>query len=236
MRIQKDQMIGDLPALDVRRFMQRRRDWVFARESLNDFFPDISDEKLQKTWAVLLEEGYFEFREERDGRSWYELTPKGNALAQASAAKPISRKTATKRLQEFMSRVEQVNQSAEYVFKVRRVALFGSLLSDAAEVNDIDLAIELEGRESDREGARNQMLKRADLARANGKVFHSVIQQLLWSRHEIYLFLKARSRVFSLHDIEELSNLNPKDYKMLLGHPPTSKPPKQNFSGIRSDE
>jgi hypothetical protein len=67
-------------------------------------------------------------------------------------------------------------------------------------------------------------------------VFRSVIQQLLWSRHEIYLFLKARSRVFSLHDIEELSNLNSNEYKMLFGDPPTSEPPKQSFSGIRSDE
>lgn len=223
MRIEKGQLIGALPAIDVRRFMQRRRDWVFARESLNDFFPDISDEKLQRTWTVLLEERYLEFREERDGRPWYELTPKGNALAQASAAKPISRKTAEKGLQEFMARVEQVNQSAEYAFKVGRVALFGSFLSDAAEVNDIDLAIELEGRQSDTQAVRDHMLQRADLARANGRVFRSVVQQLLWSRHEIHLLLRAKSRVFSLHEIDELANLNPKEFKMLLGAPPVFK-------------
>jgi hypothetical protein len=51
MRIDKDQLIGDLPAIEVRRFMQRRRDWVFARESLKDFFPHISDDKLPRALA-----------------------------------------------------------------------------------------------------------------------------------------------------------------------------------------
>ena len=90
MRIEKHQFIGELHAVDVRRFLQRRQNWVFARESLKDFFPDSSDEQLDRTWDVLLSEGYLELREEREGRLWYELTPKGNALAQATAAKPIS--------------------------------------------------------------------------------------------------------------------------------------------------
>ena len=109
MRIQNHQMIGDLPALDARRFMQRHRDCVFAAESLKDFIPDISEEAIHRTWSIFIEKNYIEFREERDGRPWYELTTRGNALAQASAAKPISRKTAEKKLQEFMARVEQIN-------------------------------------------------------------------------------------------------------------------------------
>jgi len=222
MRIEKHQMIGDLPAIDVRRFMQRRRDWVFARESMKDFFPDISDEKLHRTWNVLLGEGYFELREKRDGRLWYELTTKGNALAQASAAKPISRKTAEKKLQEFMERVEQINQNEEYALKVGRVALFGSLLSDAPEVSDIDLAIQLEGRLPDREAFSNHSKRRIEVALSSGKSFRTFFEQASWPRHEIYQFLKARSRLFSIHEIDELTHLNPKEFKMLLGEPPAT--------------
>lgn len=220
MRIERDEFIGELRAVDVRRFLQRRRDWVFARESLKDFFPDSSDEQLDRTWDVLLKEGYLEFREERDGRSWYELTPKGNALAQATAAKPISRKTAEKKLQEFMARVEQLNNNDEYAFKIARVALFGSLLSDASHVNDIDFAIQLQARQSDHQAFREHSRKRVEVAQANGKIFRTSNEQLFWSRDEIYLFLKARSRVYSLHGIEELVELSPNGFKMLLGDPP----------------
>jgi predicted nucleotidyltransferase len=222
MRIEKHQMIGDLPALDARRFMQRHRDSVFTADSLKDHFPDISDENLHRTWKVFLEEGYIEFREERDGRPWYELTTKGNALAQASAAKPISRQTAEKKLQEFMERVEQINRNEEYAFKVGRVALFGSLLSDAPDVSDIDLAIQLEGRLPDREAFSNHSKRRIEVALSSGKSFHTFFEQASWPRHEIYQFLKARSRVFSIHEIDELRHLSPKEFKMLLGEPPAT--------------
>lgn len=128
---------------------------------------------------------------------------------------------AENRLQEFMARVEQINLNNEYAFKVGRVALFGSLLSNASEVNDIDLAIQLEGRHSDRQSVRNHMLERANVAQANGRVFRSVVQQLLWSRHEIYLFLRARSRIFSFHQMDELAHLSSDQFKMLLGPPPS---------------
>jgi predicted nucleotidyltransferase len=220
MRIQKDQMIGDLPALSARRFMQRHRDTVFAAESLKDHFPEMPDDALHRTWSVFLETGYIEFREERNGRSWYEMTTKGNALAQASAAQPISRKTAKKKLHEFMRRVEEINQNEEYAFTVVRVALFGSMLSDSPEVSDIDLAIELKARFSDKQAFRDHQQRRVELALSNGKSFRTFVERALWPRHEILFFLKARSRVFSIHETEDLANLKSDEFKMLLGDPP----------------
>src|SRR5947208_5083131 len=77
---------------------------------------------------------------------WYELTDQGTRLAQASAAAPLRRATAERKLREFMARVEQVNQSEEFAYRVNRVVLFGSYLTDAERVNDIDVAVELAPR------------------------------------------------------------------------------------------
>jgi predicted nucleotidyltransferase len=195
---------------------------VFAVESLKDYFPNISDEGIRRTWSVFLETGFIEFKEERDGRPWYELTTKGNALAQALAAKPISRKTAEKKLQEFMARVEEINRNEEYAFRVGRVALFGSMLSDVAEVSDIDLAIQLEARLSDKQAFSDHLKKRVELALSSGKSFRSFFERAAWPRHEIYVFLKARSRMFSIHETEELAHLKPEEFKMLLGGQPES--------------
>ena len=72
-----------------------------------------------------------------------------------------------------MARVEQLNNNEEYAFRVARVALFGSLLSHATHVNDIDLAIQLEARQSDRQAFREHSRKRVEGAQANGKVFRT---------------------------------------------------------------
>lgn len=82
-------------------------------------------------------------RGDRSAGPWYELTDEGTRFAQASAAAPLRRATAERKLREFIARVEQVNQSDEYAYRVTRVVLFGSCLTDAERVNDIDLAVEL---------------------------------------------------------------------------------------------
>jgi hypothetical protein len=60
--------------------------------------------------------------------SGFELTSRGEAFANASAAKPVFLKTAETLLQQFLER--------------KRV-LFGSMLSEAERLGDVDIAIEL---------------------------------------------------------------------------------------------
>jgi hypothetical protein len=67
----------------------------------------------------------------QDGESTYSITIKGNALANASAAKPIRRATAELALSQFIARLDRFNASDEYVYRVISAVLFGSMLSDA---------------------------------------------------------------------------------------------------------
>jgi predicted nucleotidyltransferase len=134
---------------------------------------------------------------------WYELTDQGTRLAQASAAAPLRRATAERKLREFMARVEQVNQSEEFAYRVKRVVLFGSYLTDAERVNDIDLAVELAPRWDGFDvGIQYQKeQERVRLAPRHRTRNALAIQQ--WPWREVLHFLKARSRAFSFHDIRD---------------------------------
>lgn len=84
----------------------------------------------------------------------WSTTIKGNALAIASAARPVLRKTAECVLAEFLDRVTEVRESDTHPYRVKRVILFGSMHDqDRSHVNDIDLVVELVHKMKDRETA-----------------------------------------------------------------------------------
>jgi len=85
-----------------------------------------------------------------EGGKWYELTLNGSTFALASGARPIARATAEKRVSEFLQRVKRVNTDDYYLYAVEKVIAFGSYLSDADRLNDIDLAVELRPKHGDR--------------------------------------------------------------------------------------
>src|SRR5579864_2190677 len=70
------------------------------------------------------------------------ITQAGHTLSSATAAERITRATAEKALQQFLSRVEQVNNDPYSLGKVTRVVLFGSMLKPEVErLSDVDLAL-----------------------------------------------------------------------------------------------
>ena len=62
------------------------------------------------------------------GRGAWTITQAGRALSSATAAKRITRATAEKALQQFLVRVEKVNNDPYFLGKVTKVVLFGSML------------------------------------------------------------------------------------------------------------
>jgi predicted nucleotidyltransferase len=64
----------------------------------------------------------------------------------ASAAKPISRASAEKKLAEFLDRVRKVKEDDYFLYKVEKVIVFGSYLGSADLLSDIDLAVSWNGR------------------------------------------------------------------------------------------
>ena len=220
MRITKGQVVAGFPALEVRRLLRRYRLGAFVAEAAEEAL-ELSLAKTAMFLREMVTLGYLEPMNPplSDGAPCFEVTSLGQAFANASGAKPISRKTADRVLREFMERVEVVNARDEYVYKIESVVLFGSVLGDNETLGDVDLAIELLPREHDDEKSEAKCQVRRRLAEENGRRFGSVFEWAIWPTMEIFLFLKSRSRSLSLHQLSELKGMDGVRYCVLRGDP-----------------
>lgn len=151
----------------------------------------------------LFSEGYIEKSEDSEGTNSWITTIRGNALALASAAKPVKRVTAEKALQEFLLRAKRVNTDPYYLYYVEKVIVFGSYLSDCPTLNDVDLAIKLKSKFNDnKERVKNENIRIKEAYR-KGRVFGNIVDRLYWPYIEVIYFLKSRSRTISLHPIDD---------------------------------
>ena len=88
----------------------------------------------------------------------------GNALANVTAVRPISRTDVDRLLNEFPVRVGIVNGDQYWLYRVGKVVIFGSYLRSLESVGDIDLAIRLYRRPEFAEHWPEALLARADAA------------------------------------------------------------------------
>ena len=123
--------------------------------------------------------------------SGFELTSRGEAFANASAAKPGFRKTAETLLQQFLERLDTVNSSPDYVYRVERAVLFGSMLSEAERLGDVDIAIELLPKVPEKAEFRKCCDRRRYAAREQGKSFRSSFDWIFRPREEIFESLRG---------------------------------------------
>ncbi len=139
MRISTTDEICGLPMLAIRSLLRRTRDnsqWTLP--SIQSVL-SISEKRTRATISELVSRGLLE-RIKHGRQVYWTNTIAGNALAMASAAKPMTRAAAEELLKKFLIRVKEVNESPEYVFQVPVAFVFGSYLSGAELLNDVDLA------------------------------------------------------------------------------------------------
>src|SRR5258708_5782659 len=108
MRITKEEVVAGHPALQVRGFLRRYRHGLFmvaAAESDLQLEPQQAAEFLNDMVTLELIERTKPFMYEPAFR----VATRGHALANATAARPISRTTAERVLGDFLDRVNAVN-------------------------------------------------------------------------------------------------------------------------------
>lgn len=133
----------------------------------------------------------------------WSTTLRGNALAMASAARPVLRKTAERVLAEFLGRVKAVKESEAFLYRVRRVIMFGSMLdADRSRVNDIDLVVELEHKVDDRDLAFRMDQEYAASRQREGRSFSTHVDYLFAAQTDTLKFLRKRSRLLNFHRTE----------------------------------
>ncbi|MDQ1468975.1 MAG: hypothetical protein QOJ99_455 [Bryobacterales bacterium] len=183
---------------------------------------------------ALLAEGLIEAH---GPRAW-KVTQAGQTLSSATAARRVTGATAQKALQQFLARVEQVNNEPYFLGKVTRVVLFGSMLKPQVErLSDVDLAVELASKEEDFDRMRARNYERVEELTAQGHRFRNFLEQEGYWYGEVFGFLKRKSRVLALagYTVEKNFVLTV-PHRFLIGQPERigeQAPPNTPESGVR---
>jgi DNA-binding MarR family transcriptional regulator len=201
MRIRSDALVAGFPAKEIRELLRKSGEFLCVDYTMKVLGIDAS--KAARLLDDLEAEGYIErdsHTPNRQNERYWKRTIKGGALCNALFSTPVSRRTAETKLQEFMDRVHEVNANSRFLYRVDKVVLFGSFLTDAPQVGDLDLAVQLSPKEADCEKHAQLVQARAADAAGRGKQFPSFIDRLTFAYSEVRSFLKARSRIIQLSD------------------------------------
>jgi predicted nucleotidyltransferase len=201
-RLDSKSTIGGVPTTAVRDFLRRANDpqWNLEYVSRRLRLLTVQTERLV---AELLSLGYVEAIKNSGEELWYRLTLAGGTFALASTARPLRRVTARRKLDEFLNRVRIVNNSDYFLYKVKRVLIFGSYLGDEERLNDVDIAVKLVHREPDSKRRMELNRERVGEVLRKGRQFSNLVDELSWPQREVLLFLKARSRAIALHTTDD---------------------------------
>jgi len=198
MRIRSTETIAGFPILRVRDCLGKLREAdSWGADALGHYLK-ASEGRIRPLLAELRGQAYIERVEDESGIRW-RVTELGWRFANATAARPISRSTAERLVREFLTRVDEVNWNPHYLYRVSRVVVFGSYLTESSTLGDVDLAVTLEPKEPDREKRRHREDERISQAAASGRQFSTFLDQLAWPQCEVQLFLKGRSRYIKIH-------------------------------------
>lgn len=202
MHIEATAVLAGQPILAIRELLKRAGSREHGSSQFIEQVLNVDAATAVEVLRTLREHGYVEQAAGDSPDEWWRTTVKGNALAQASAAPAVTRATAARALDDLLQRVREVNADDDLAYVVERVILFGSYLSEAQKVNDVDVAVQVRRRSDDDAHFRRQCSERVSRALDRGRVFSSFLNQVLWPQSEIYHLLKSGSRVIKLHDAE----------------------------------
>jgi hypothetical protein len=162
-------------------------------------FLSLPAKDLKQALATLESVGYIE--RVRGAKDTWQNTSSGNTVAGVSTAKPIKRETAADKLEEFVERAHKVNDDRRYLYRVARAVVYGPYLTDTAKLKNIDIAVDLQPKEKNKNRHEQRMKERADEAAAGGKHFASFAKRRDWGRQEVLDMLKGRSRAIAIRDL-----------------------------------
>jgi hypothetical protein len=217
-KITKNEKTAGVENGRLRNYLRKFGDGHVGAEGIMEVF-SLRMPKAEHMLDELLKLGLIESARVNRGEAptRYSTTILGSAFGMASAAKAVSRKTATRLLREFLGRALLSNENEALVYRIESVVVFGSYLSEVASVNDVDLSVELVRRHPVDSAFEDACAERINLAFRQGRRFQNMTHEILWPRIEILLYLKNRSRTLSLCDWDSLRGMPTFPYAVLIG-------------------
>lgn len=205
MKIDRKTLICGIPIIKIRDFMRRyRTPGSFSLQTIMEYF-ELTKPSGINLLNELLNSGYAEQTKTDE----YEVTVRGNALAQVRFVKRMDKAKADKIFDEFMKRVAEVNEDENYIYRVSKLYLFGSYLNpETDDYGDIDIAYELERKINDDNRFSEASRRITANAIADGKVFSSIVEEMYYPWNSVLRYLKNRSAYISLHRVEDIKALS----------------------------
>jgi len=202
MQIDSKGNVGGYPTLLVRKLVRRLNnlliwDWETVQRILL-----VGPNEARAVVKAMEDAGFAKANRGRGPKAWT-TTQLAQSFGSATAARPITRRTAEAAFALFLARVDRVNSDDYFLAKVTRVVLFGSYLrADASRLGDVDIAVELRPKEADRGRLGELNHQRVAECEQNGHRFSRMLDQQAWWQMETFRFLKSRSRSISLVDYQ----------------------------------
>jgi len=233
MRIQSNDFVVGFPAKQIRKLLRQNAEFLSVDDVTKVL--GLTGESALRLLENLEQKGFIEKNTFASGpeKNW-KHTIKGGALSKALFCAPVFRENAEKALVEFMDRVQEVNEDGRFLFRVRKVVLFGSFLIGSATIGDLDVAIELIPKEADARKHSELILARANEAALNGRTFRNFVERLDFAAQEVRSFLKSRSRIIQLTDCKD-GVLKISEHRVIYEGPeqtpavPINSPPKRRM-------
>jgi predicted nucleotidyltransferase len=206
-RIEKGDKLAGVPIEKVRELLRRCVGIVFPVNYLVAEL-GISVGKARRVAKALLQAGYVrEVTRHGERARYFERTLDGSRLAAATMAAPLRRPTVERLLEALVERARKINADDAYAFRVARILLFGSAMTEVARPNDVDVAVLLSKRFAD-EAVQERVEKiRRRAAWERGKRFRNMVDEIFWPQTEVLLALRQRSRGLSFSDGDAPSRL-----------------------------
>ncbi len=199
MNIDPGEEIAGHPARHIRDGLRKSGDNFYAERFSEQAKIGLAEaHKLLRNLAKL---GYVEQKPDRDGDFTWGPTLKGGQLINASAMKPIKRASAEKAVAAFLGRCDELDIDPYWLYRVKRVSVFGSYITDKERLGDLDLVVELERKNP--ETFIEDSKRRSHEARMNGRAFRNIVEELCWSEIEVKQFLRSGSKYLRMHELSD---------------------------------
>jgi hypothetical protein len=146
---------------------------------------------------AMVREGLVEEDGERAGL--YRPTLSGQQVANATAARKVRRRTADEAVAHMLERARETATDPDFLWAVKDIKVFGSYLSDAEYLSDVDVCVTLVAKlcgDAMSEAASAQVAE----AESAGKSFKNFIERAGWPRTRVLKHLRGRKRCLSIQD------------------------------------
>lgn len=196
MRISRDQVICRVPAFDLRAaFKQLSGGW--SPSTLGNLL-GVAPSEVEPILADLLEAGFVEPDFEIEGDQRFRLTIKGGALAAASALKPITRRRADELVEGIIQRAQEINADKGELYRIAHLWAFGSYVTNAETLGDVDIAVELERKDEEWPPIPDGEYAYAESTKPP-RSHRGPFGALAWPQEAVLRRLKAKRNHISLH-------------------------------------